>query len=378
VKARVGLNVLHLVPGETGGSELYARRLVGALALLPDGPPLTLFAAHEAMDSLAAEEWAGSVELVGLPVRARSRVRRVLAEQALLPRAVRRSGAALLHNLFTTAPALPSVPQVTTVLDVIYRRFPETHGRLYAAGMRLLVPLATRRSRRVLTLSESSKADIVRLLHVPAAQVDVTPLGPGLEPRDDFVDEAELRRRLELGARPLLLTVSAKRPHKNLRRLIDAVARLDDPPMLVLPGYETGFEPGQREHAQRALGEEGARFLGWVDDATLEGLYRAATALVLPSLAEGFGLSVLDALLRGVPVACSDTSSLPEVAGDAAVYFDPEDVEAIADALRRVLGDEKLRRLLRIAGPEQARQFTWERTARATVESYERALSNRS
>jgi glycosyltransferase involved in cell wall biosynthesis len=147
--------------------------------------------------------------------------------------------------------------------------------------------------------------------------------------------------------------------------------------VLVLPGYETDFEPGLHQHAERVLGQGGARFLGWVDDSTLEGLYRAAAAFVMPSLAEGFGLAVLDALLRGVPVACSNASALPEVAGDAAVYFDPTDTEAIASAVSRLLQDEQLREHLRQRGIEQAGKFSWERTAEATLESYERALIER-
>ena len=191
VTLAVGLNALHLVPGETGGSELYARRLVGALAALEESPRIVVFAPNEAVASLAAEPWAERVEIVRVPVQARRRVRRVLAEQTLLRRAIAGSGVELLHNLFTTAPALPGVPQVTTILDVIYKRFPETHAGLLSYGMRLLVPLAARRSRRVLTLSQAAKDDIVRFLHVPADKVDVTYLGPALQ-EDETVSE---RRR---------------------------------------------------------------------------------------------------------------------------------------------------------------------------------------
>src|SRR6266498_3001108 len=117
---RVGLNLLHLVPGETGGSEVYARRLVPALLEACPELELTLFVASEA----AGERWPNGVWVVDLPVQARSRVPRILAEQTLLPRAIRKTRINLLHNVFTTAPAVPGVPQVTTILDVIYKRFP--------------------------------------------------------------------------------------------------------------------------------------------------------------------------------------------------------------------------------------------------------------
>ncbi len=162
---RVGLNVLHLVPRETGGGELYVRRLVPAL--LEAGRDLSCRVRRaRGAPSLAAEPWASGVELVHVPVRSRSRPRRVLAEQTLLPRAARKARVDLLHNVQNTAPAMPRVPQVTTILDVIYKRNPETHAGVLAAGVAMLVPLAARRSRRILTLSEAAKEDIAHYLNV--------------------------------------------------------------------------------------------------------------------------------------------------------------------------------------------------------------------
>ena len=370
----VGLNLLHLVPGETGGSELYARRLIPALL---DGRPgfrLTLFVAREADPLLRREPWRGDVTVIRLPVTARSRVRRVAAEQALLPAAVRRARVDLLHNAFTTAPAFASVPQVTTILDVVYKRFPETHAGVLARGMAILVPLAARRSRRVLTLSEAAKRDIVELLGVPAGRVDVTPLAPGIPDDLEPVREGELRRRLALGDAPVVLTVSAKRPHKNIGRLLDAFAGVAGA-VLVAPGYATAFEDELRRHSERLGISERVRFTGWIDDPTLDGLYRTAACFVFPSLAEGFGLPVVEALKRGTPVACSNTSSLPEVAGDAALLFDPTDTDAIRSAIERLLSDAALRERLARVGPAQAARFTWDRTARATLASYDRALA---
>jgi glycosyltransferase involved in cell wall biosynthesis len=364
----VGLNALHLVPGETGGGETYVRRLVPAL--LEASARLTLFAGEEAYPELLAEAWAGEATVVRVPVKARSRARRVAAEQALLPRAGRRARVDLLHNTLNTAPAFPTIPQVTTIHDVIYKRFPETAGRLNI-GVKLLVPLAARRSRRVVTVSQSSKDDIVAFLGVTPERVDVIPNGPGLAQAADPPSPAELRKRYSLGEAPIVLTVAAKRPHKNLGRLIEAVIRLDANAVLAVPGFETQFEAGLRRQA-----DERVRFLGWLDDRTLDGLYRAATCVVLPSLAEGFGLPVLEAMIRGVPVACSQGSALPEVAGDAALYFDPLDTGQIADAVRKLLGDGGLRERLREAGLERARGFSWEAAARATLESYERALAS--
>jgi glycosyltransferase involved in cell wall biosynthesis len=376
VTLAVGLNALHLVPGETGGSELYARRLIGALAASDDAPRLVVFAPNEAAASLVAEPWAERVEIVRVPVDARNRVRRVLAEQTRLRRAAARARVRLLHNLFTTAPAFPGVPQVTTILDVIYKRFPDTHAGVLTYGMRLLVPLAARRSRRVLTISQAAKDDIVNFLHMPSDLVDVTYLAPALSTADQVPAEEEVRRRLELGNEPIVLTVSAKRPHKNLERLFEAFLRVaaESRPTLIVPGYPTFHEPALRARVEALGGSARIRFTGWLDDNLLDGLYRAASCFVFPSLAEGFGLPVLDALVRGTPTACSNASSLPEVGGDAVLYFDPTHVEEMTRAIERLLTDEALRTRLREAGPEQARMFTWERTAQSTLTSYDRAL----
>ncbi|MDQ3778726.1 MAG: glycosyltransferase, partial [Actinomycetota bacterium] len=216
---RVGVNAIHLVPGETGGFEIYARRLLPALAAQP-GLELVVLASPPAVRALA--DWGVPAEVVEVRVDARSRVRAVAAEQLVLPRLVRRVRPALLHSLFNTAPAAPLVPQVTTIHDVIYRRLPETHAGVLSWGLRVLVPLAARRSRRLIAVSQATKDDVVRFLPVPAERVDVVPNGPGSPPALERTPETELRRRLELGDRPVVLSLSAKRPHKNLERLIDA------------------------------------------------------------------------------------------------------------------------------------------------------------
>jgi glycosyltransferase involved in cell wall biosynthesis len=238
-------------------------------------------------------------------------------------------------------------------------------------GMRALVPLAARSADRIIAVSEATKAEIGRVLDVPPDRVDVVyeagrPPGPA-------TPEPELRARLRLGDAPLVLSVSARRPHKNLRRLLQAFAGLAEGTSLVLPGYPTPFE-GELVAEVSRLGLAGrVRLLGWVSEEDLEALYLAARCFVFPSLAEGFGLPVLEAMERGVPVACSRASSLPEVAGDAARYFDPLDVEDLRRAIAELLEDESLRARLAAAGRDRARLFSWERAAAETVAVYEHA-----
>jgi glycosyltransferase involved in cell wall biosynthesis len=371
----LGLNLIYLVPGETGGMETYARELIPALRAERPGLRITAFVNREASDSVDAP-WGTLVPAVTVPVRVRRRWQWVRAEQQLLPRLAARAGIDILHSLGSTAPAWGRFRRVVTIHDVIYRIYPEAHGGIRARAMGLLVPLAARRSHRVVAPSESTRDDLVRLLDVPAAKIDVAPLGvsaPTVEPSA----ESDVRRRLRLENRVVVLTASAKRPHKNLRRLLDAWALLpaDGRPVLVLPGYPTPHERELRAHAAHLGLEADTRFLDWITQADLEALHRIAACFVFPSLYEGFGLPLLEAMARGVPIACSDRASLREVAGSAARLFDPESPPAIGDAVRELLNDTATAERLRAAGLDRAAQFTWSATARATLQTYEIALT---
>jgi glycosyltransferase involved in cell wall biosynthesis len=372
----VGLNLIYLVPGETGGMETYARELIPALAVERPELRITTFVNIEAYEA-GDGPWSELVRCVRVPVRARRRADWVRGEQQLLPRLASREGVDVLHSLGSTAPVWGRFRRVVTIQDVIYRIYPEAHGGLRARAMGVLVPLAARRSHRVIVPSQSTRDDLVRLLGVPPAKIDVAPLGIGTG-MASASPEAELRERLRLGARPVVLSASAKRPHKNLVRLLDAWALLpaEQRPMLVLPGYQTSYEARLRERAMRLGLDRDVRFLGWIPAADLECLYRIASCVVFPSLYEGFGLPVLEAMARGVPVACSDRGSLREVAGKAARFFDPESPRAIADAVAELLGDTVAAERLRAAGLERALQFSWSATARATLGSYEAALGS--
>jgi glycosyltransferase involved in cell wall biosynthesis len=175
----------------------------------------------------------------------------------------------------------------------------------------------------------------------------------------------------------MLLTVSLKRPNKNLVRLLDAFALIPDErrPLLVLVGHATPYEQELREHAAGLNLLADTRFLSWVPNDELEGLYRASTCFVFPSLYEGFGLPVLEAMTRGVPVACSNRGALAEVADGAALLFDPEEPGAIAAAIERLVFDPSERKRLSEAGPANAARFSWAETARRTLGVYERARS---
>jgi glycosyltransferase involved in cell wall biosynthesis len=359
----VGLNLVFLVPGETGGMETYARELIPRLAAT-EGLRLTAFVNRE------TGSWGDGVEAVVVPVQARNRAEWVRGEQQHLPRMAAAGGCDLIHSLASTAPVWGRVPRVTTIHDLNYRKVPEAHFGLRGLGMRVLVPAAARRSRRIVVDAASTKADLVADLRVPAERVDVVPLG--VSPPSPRATGAPAS-----GGRTVVLSVSAKRPHKNLERLVRAVAAIpaERRPRLVVPGYPTPHEGELRDLARELGVEDDVDWPGWIGADELERLYATATCMVFPSLYEGFGLPVLEAMARGVPVATSGRASLAEVAGDAALLFDPEDVDAIRAAIERLVSDQAERSRLIAAGRERAAAFTWERTAELSVAVYRRALA---
>lgn len=361
----VGLNLIFLVPGQTGGMEVAARETIARLAERDD-LRLTAFINREA----AGVAWGPGVEVVEVPVRATDRVQWVLGEQLLLPWLARRARVDVLHSMGGTGPVAGGRRRVTTIHDLNYKLVPEAHLGIRGRAMALLVPAAAWRAHRVLVDAASTREDLRRHLRLPAGRVDVVPLA-AVAPRPAIATPAgELRERLGLGEdERVVLSVSAKRPHKNLARLFAAMEGLDA--TLVTTGYRT-------DHAlelERLAAASPARILmpEWVSDADLEGLYALADVLAFPSLYEGFGLPVLEAMARDVPVVTSARGSLLEVAGNAALVVEPESVEAIHDGLRRVLADPALRAELVARGRAHAARFSWERTAALTVASYRRA-----
>jgi glycosyltransferase involved in cell wall biosynthesis len=372
---RVALNLVFLVPGEVGGMETYARELIPRLARRGD-VRLVCLVNREAAEA-GEGPWGSVAPMEVVPVRARSRVEWVRGEQQYVPRLAARAGCHLIHSLASTAPLWGRVSRITTIHDLNYLKVPEAHFGLRGLGMRALVPAAARRSRRLVVDARSTADDLRTELGVPESKIDVVPLGVTIPPPPAAGAAQRARARLRIDDdRQLVLSVSAKRPHKNLERLLRALAELppERRPWLVIPGYPTEYEVQLRGHAE-ALGiERDVRWPAWLPDDELEGLYAASSCLVFPSLYEGFGLPVLEAMARGVAVACSSRSSLPEVAGDAALLFDPEDVSALRTAMDRLLGDPGLRERLGDAGRERAAHFTWERTADLTAASYERTL----
>ena len=370
----LGVNAIFLEP-RMGGLETYVRRLYPAVLEARPDLTISIFVNQHGRELLAAEPWARNVELVTHPLLGR-RGTRAVSEALLLGALADRRGCEVLHSVALTAPLRLRAVSVVTIADMTWLR----QARAVPFATRLLwrafVFPAARRADRVITLSRASRSEIAEDIRLPEELIDVIPLGPGSEPSVAPTPEPELRAQLGLGPGPILLAVSALLAHKNVGALVEAlpeIRRSVPGATAVVPANPTPLGEELAERA-RALGiGDALRLPGWVSPADLEGLYAAAACFVFPSVREGFGLPVLEAMRRGVPVACSNASAVPEVAGDAALLFDPRRPSDLAAAVTRLVRDRDLADELSARGRAHAAEFTWRRAAEETLASFERA-----
>ncbi|MCX6551236.1 MAG: glycosyltransferase family 1 protein [Acidobacteria bacterium] len=299
-----------------------------------------------------------------------------LREQFTIPARLLTQHVDLFHEPHYVLPPLVPCRSVVTIHDCIHLMFPQyLPNRLAVAYARASLWAAARRAERIFTVSETSKADILRYCDVPADRIVVIYNAIddrfAVPPSEDAV--TRVRERYQLDG-PFALYVGNIKPHKNLERLIDAfhLVRRDgfERLKLLIIGDQISKYPRLRRAVDKYKLHKHVRFLGFVQDDTLAALYRLATVFVFPSLYEGFGLPPLEAMASGTPVVASNTSSLPEVLGDAAMLVDPYRAESIADGMRQVLSDSDLRRSLSARGLARAREFSWESSVRRIHEVY--------
>jgi glycosyltransferase involved in cell wall biosynthesis len=274
--------------------------------------------------------------------------------------------------LATRAANVVQVPDLIWLTDIEAGRVPSVTDRLW----RTIVPPIARRADRVAVFTEFGARDVESRLGVPRDRIDVVGCGFGMTQPEVVADAHAVRERLGLGTGPIILSIAAKKPHKNLIRLVDAMqavrATVPDA-VLVMPGPSGPYEDELRTRVRDAGLTDAVRLPGYVDDATIEELYATAACFAFPSLREGFGLPMLEAMRRGVAVVAADATCIPEVAGGAAELIDPLSEDAIARGIVRVLVDADRRAELIAAGRDRCTQFTWERCAQDILSSLERA-----
>ena len=302
-----------------------------------------------------------------------------LREQVELPRILSRHKVDLLHSPHFLLPLLRPCPAVATIHDVIYlacpQDLPSRAGRLY---YRAMMNVCSRMAARIITDSEHSRSEIVRYLRADPDKIDVIYPGvdPSFQPVTDAVQLGGVRSRFGID-REFILCVGIYKPRKNHVGLLRAFQRClanGIGAKLVIAGPMAEGEAVLRRLATELGVAERVVFTGFVSDADLCALYSAASICVCPSLYEGFGFTVLEAMACGAPVVCSSATSLPEVAGKAALYFDPHDAEEMASQLVRVFSDDALRSALIEQGRQNLQRFNRAETARRTLAVYHEAL----
>jgi len=264
---------------------------------------------------------------------------------------------------FVLPPTRRATRTLLTVHDLSFLRYPGHFVPKLVRYLSQVVPRSVARADRVLADSEATRTDLIERLDVEPDKVEVLYSGVDgrFRPEEEPGERERVRARYSLEARPYVLSVGTVQPRKNYARLIQAFSGLKaEAQLLIAGGRGWLYEEVVAEAEKRA---DRVRILGFVDDADLPALYRGATLFAFPSLYEGFGLPVLEAMACGVPVVCSNASSLPEVAGDAALLVDPHDVDGLADAMAGVFQDDGLRGRMIARGLAQAARFTWEQAA---------------
>jgi len=358
---RIGVNALYLIPGGVGGTEIYLRGLLRSLAEIDGRNHYFVFTNRETCRDLTPA--APNFTEVRQPLRAASRPWRILWEQTGLPLWAARLRLDVMLNPGFTAPLLAGCPQVTVFHDLQHLRHPEYFRWFDLPFWRFFLYWSAVVSRVVVANSQATAADLVKFYRLPADKIRIAPLGV-----DPVFFELAARRQ----PRPFLLAVSTLHPHKNLDGLLRAFAefRKERPEFrLVVCGLH-GFFTGPLHTLRDSLGlRDAVDFPGWIPREDLHQLFAQAWAFIYPSLFEGFGIPVVEALAAGVPSACSNIEPMRSIAGEAAWQFDPRDPAAMLEALRRITTDHPLRARLARLGPHQAAGFSWQKTAAETLEA---------
>ncbi|MFN8004690.1 MAG: glycosyltransferase family 1 protein [Acidobacteriota bacterium] len=371
----------HAIGAQQGGNETYIRNLIRALAALDADNRYTIYLAN----AQAAAEWQNGfvVQHPNFSVRLLPPPTPLVRVPVFLTYELRRRPVDVLHVQYTAPPFCPA-PVVATIHDLAFEHLPETFTRRGSLQLKLTVRRTARRAARIATVSEYSRQDLLRTYRLAPEKVVTTYNGiePHFTTQTRAADEAaQVRQRFGI-AREFLLAVGSLQPRKNLERLIRTYARLrreqpDFAPQLVIVGRKLWLAESIFAEVSRQPWASDVILTGYVSDDDLPALYRTASAFVYPSLFEGFGLPPLEAMACGTPVITSNISSLPEVAGSAALLIDPLNEQELAAALQRILNDQPLRARLRAEGVRQAAKFTWRDAAEKTLQLYRESYEAR-
>jgi len=371
---RIGIDATALPPQPVGAGN-YIIHLIRALAAINGEDEFVIFAGQRGPSLIDLPE-NSTVEWVLVPDR--SPGLRLIWEQIFFSSLIRDSDIDLLHSLHYTRPLRLDCASVVTFHDMTFFLYPQLHTRAKRIFFPLAVKSSARRADFVITVSESTRQDAIRLLNLSPERVFASQLGvdPSFHPINDSELKDSIAKKYQLPDR-FILYVGLIEPRKNLPILINAYKKLVDAGTdhyLVLVGrYGWMYDQVLRQIEKLSLTEK-VILPGYVDQIDLPIVYNLSDLFVYPTLYEGFGLPALEAMACGTPVITTDVSSLPEIVGEAGLLVPPDNVEELYRAMISVLNDEELRLSMARRGTQRAAKFTWEQTARSTLEVYRQAI----
>jgi len=366
---RIGINALYLIPGKVGGTEVYIRNLVKWLPKVDRENDYIIFINKESIGVF--DELVPKMKIVLCPVKATNRPLRILWEQFALPVQMTYFNIDVLLSAGMTCPFFSPATSVLVVHDLQHINQPQNFAWYYLPFLKTIIYLSAKTSDALIAVSGHVKEDIVKHYKIPPDRIFVTYIAVDGDIffKQDKEDIEVVRQRYNLPERFIFYPASSL-PHKNHKRLLEAFKTVKkevrDIKLVLTGSRDYGYEVIEKNIKEFGLIDD-VLFLGWLSHDDVPLIYNAASALIFPSLHEGFGMPVLEAMASGVPVVCSAIPPIKEVAGSAAIFVDPFDIGDIARGILSVLTDHKLREELIEDGLERAGMFTWEKTALSTL-----------
>lgn len=363
---RLGINLLSESP-KSAGPRVYAQNLLKSLAKLDNKNRYFIFVSRRNLDTYYVP--ASNFEYISIRFPDKIAIVRRTLEQVLVPILARKYKTDLLHSINNVIPLLTATSSIVTILDVTSFKMQNRFGKLKNFYLRKLVPYSSKKVSRIIAISKNTEKEIVKYCNVEDSKIDVIYIGVS----------SIFKYENSKNNNPYILYVGTLEPGKNIKRIIEAFAEISEniKNKLVIAGRKGWMYRDIFETTKRLGLTKKVVFKGYVPYKYLPDLYYNASVFVFPSLHEGFGLPVLEAMACGTPVITSNTSSLPEVAGEAAILVNPHNTKEIADAIENLLSNEKLRKELISKGIEQVKLFSWEKCARETLKVYEKIYNKK-
>lgn len=376
---KIGINLLYLIPGKVGGTEIFARNIVRELSLQDKSNKYILYLNLE--NKSLFNKLPSNFKISLCPIYASNRFSRIIWEQIVLPIQCLFDRVDILHSLGYTAPLVTHCKKITTIYDLNYHFFPEDFNQLHLIVFRILMPLIARTSDVITVHSNKSKQELAAVYKIPKKKIQVAYGGVSdiFRKKYSLKEAADCIKRYKI-KKPFILSAATTHPHKNLKSLVlaysDLIKKHHIKRNLVLIGF-----PGRGQNELNTIIRDNnltkrVIFTGWVDPKDTPLFFKSCDLFVFPSLYEGFGLPLVEAMATGVPLVASNASCIPEIVGNGGAVVDCRNVRKLSDTMHRVIVDKKYSKMLAERGRLRSKRFNWKDLAVFNLKLYEKTKQN--